>query len=177
VVTRIPWEERRFTFTAPAGFYAEVIERLRGTPARLEERVRGVPTHVLVRRHEGHWSIQENVGHLLDLEALWFGRVDDYEHGLATLRAADIKNRATTEANHNHGDIAAILAAFRRAREAGVARLDALDPAMFERTALHPRLRIEMRLVDALDFQADHDDYHLATITEQLRRPDSGVRE
>lgn len=177
MVTRIPWIERRFTFALPAGFYAEMIERLRGTPARLDERLRGLPTHVLVRRHEGHWSIQENVGHLVDLEALWFGRIDDYERGEATLRAADITNRATTEADHNQADIGAILMAFRRAREATVARLDAMDPAMFERTALHPRLKVPMRLVDALDFTAHHDDYHLATISALLRRPDSGAPE
>lgn len=177
MVTRIPWEERRFTFAFPTGFFAEVVERLRGTPARVEDRVRGVPTHVLVRRHEGRWSIQENVGHLLDLESLWGGRLDDYERGAATLRAADMTNRATHEAGHNRGDIGAILAAFRRARDANVARLDAFVPALFERTAIHPRLQVPMRLVDALDFQAHHDDYHLATITALLRRPDSGAPE
>ena len=177
MVTRIPWTERRFTFAFPAGFYAEAIERLRGTPARLEERVRGLSTHVLVRRHEGHWSIQENVGHLLDLESLWAGRIDDYEHGADTLRAADITNRATTEADHNRSEIGGLLAGFRRAREATVARLDAMDTALFERSALHPRLKVPMRLVDAIDFTAHHDDYHLATITALLRRPDSGAPE
>jgi len=70
-----------------------------------------------------------------------------------------------------------ILMASRRAREATVARLDAIDTALFERMALHPRLKVAMRLVDALDFTAHHDDYHLATITALLRRPDSGAPE
>jgi hypothetical protein len=35
--------------------------------------------------------------------------------------------------------------------------------------ALHPRLKVNMRLVDMLYFQAEHDDYHLTRISE-LRR-------
>jgi len=34
---RIKWTDRRFNFDFPAGIYPEMIERIRGTPARLEE--------------------------------------------------------------------------------------------------------------------------------------------
>jgi hypothetical protein len=104
---------------------------------------------------------------MLDLEVLWDGRLDDFLNGAAQLRAADLTNRATHEADHNAKPLEDILLAFRRSRHAFVARLDGL--ASFERTALHPRLEQPMRLVDHIYFIAEHDDHHLARIRE-LRR-------
>jgi uncharacterized damage-inducible protein DinB len=169
MVTRIPWTERRFEFAFPPGVYAEVVERMRGTPARLEDRVRDLPPAVRTKREGEHWSIQEHAGHLLELESLWLGRLDDYLAGRDVLRAADMSNRATAEGHYNQRPLEEILAAFRRTRIAGVARLDALEPDAFATTARHPRLGVPMRLIDMLYFQAHHDDYHLATITELMR--------
>jgi len=50
-----------------------------------------------------------------------------------------------------------------------VERLDGFLSEMLARTALHPRLNIPMRLVDMIFFQAEHDDYHLARISELAR--------
>ena len=36
-----PWIERKFNFDYPAAKYPDVLKRLRGTPARIEERVEG----------------------------------------------------------------------------------------------------------------------------------------
>ncbi len=166
---RIPWSERRFEFKFPVGVYPEFIERLRGTPARLEDRIREIAPTLLTRREGDRWSIQENAGHLLDLEALTQGRLDDFERGVAILRAADMTNRATFEARHNEKPIDAILAAFRAERTRLVDRLERLEAAGFARTAVHPRLDVPMRLIDMIDFQAHHDDFHLATITELKR--------
>lgn len=162
------WFDRRFTLGLPPAAFPDVRERMRGTPARLEERVRGVPRDVLAHRLGGAWSIQENVGHLLDLEPLWAGRLDELLAGAATLRPADVQNRATHEANHNALPIDALLDGFRAARGATVARLDALPAAALTRTALHPRLAQPMTVVDLCFFVAEHDDHHLARITEIL---------
>jgi hypothetical protein len=166
---RIPWFERTFRFDFPAALYPELIERLRGTPARLEDRLRPLPPAVLTRRDADTWSIQENAGHLLDLEALFLGRLDDFEAGAATLRAADLSNRRTHEAGHNGHPLAEILAAFRSRRAGLVARLEGWDAAAFARGARHPRLDVPMRVVDQMFFQAEHDDYHLARITQLIR--------
>jgi hypothetical protein len=69
-MVRRVWFNRRFQLGLPAEALPDILERLRGTPARLEERLRGVPTSQLTARSEESWSIQENVGHLLDLEPL-----------------------------------------------------------------------------------------------------------
>src|ERR1044071_7199655 len=136
MVERIQWIKRQFAFELPVGMYPNVVERVRGTPARLEDLTRALTAEVLTRRDGDGWSIQEQAGHLLDLEPLGMSRLDDYEAGRDTLHAADTQNRKTHEANHNAGALADILAAFRRERTAFVARLDAYDEAFIQRTAL-----------------------------------------
>ena len=166
---RIKWTDRRFDFTFPAGLYPEMIERLRGTPARLEDRIGFLPAEVLRRRDVERWSIQENAGHLLDLESLVMERLDQYLAGATELHAADMSNRKTYEAGHNSVPVAAILSDFRKQRMKIIARLDGLDAEIFGRSAFHPRLAVQMRLVDMIFFQAEHDDYHLARISELAR--------
>lgn len=166
---RIPWSERTFRFDTPVEYRHELLERLRGTPARVEEMVRDLPLNLLTKRVGSGWTIQENVGHLLDLETLFDGRLDDFDEGLDVLRAADMSNRKTNEAGHNDRDVDAILEAFRREREKTIQRLERLDPARFSSSAKHPRLEQPMRIVDMMYFQAEHDDYHLARITELSR--------
>ncbi len=160
------WFERKFSFDFPAEVYPNLIVRLRGTPARLEEILRGLSKEQLTHKPEGKWSIQENAGHLVDLEPLWLARVDDFLAGKETLAPADLTNRKTHEARHNDRRIEELLAGFRRARTALVERLETLSAADFARTALHPRLKTPMRLVDHLYFIAEHDDHHLARIWE-----------
>jgi hypothetical protein len=167
---RIAWGERRFDFTFPVDFYPELIERLRGTPARLEARLAGVPAEVVGRRVNGKWSMQEHAGHLGDLDVgLFLPRLDDYEAGARLLRAADMENAATELANHNARPLADVLADASRVRARLVERLDRYDAAFFSRIAEHPRLQTSMRAVDMLFFQAEHDDYHLARITDLIR--------
>lgn len=166
---RIKWEARAFEFNFPDGLYPEMIERLRGTPARLEDLTKSPPAEVLQRRTQDRWSIQENAGHLLDLEPLVAQRLDQYIADASELPAADMSNRKTHAAQHNTVPITSILNSFREQRMRLVKRLDSLDADMFARSALHPRLNKQMRLVDMLYFQAEHDDYHLARISELLR--------
>lgn len=165
---RIRWIDRTFRFDFPIDLYPELIERLRGTPARLEDRLDGRSHDLLTHRDGDAWSIQEHAGHLLDLEELTQRRLDELEAGVATLHAADMSNRKTWDAGHNLRPVAGVLADFRRRREATVARVEPWPPEAFARTSLHPRLQAPMRAVDLLYFQAEHDDYHLSCITELL---------
>ena len=163
------WFERKFQFDFPVELHPNLRGRLRGAPARLEELTRGIAREHLVHQPQGKWSIQENAGHLLDLEPLWLARVDDSLKGAEVLTAAELSNRKTHEAGHNNRALHEILLAFRRARQTLLERLDALQPGDFARVSKHPRLNQPMRLVDHLSFIAEHDDHHLARIWE-LRR-------
>ena len=167
---RRTWFDRHFELGLPAEAFPDVLERVRGTPARLEERLAGLGPEVLVLRLEGAWSIQENVGHLVDLEPLWAGRLDDLIAGAERLRDADLENRRTHEAGHNDRQVDALLSEFRAERTAIVARLEALSVDNLTTTALHPRLEQPMSVVDLFFFVAEHDDHHLARISEILRR-------
>jgi DinB family protein len=170
MIDRTEWIKRQFKFELPLGMYANVVERVRGTPARLEDLTRGLSAEVLTRSDGDKWSIQEQAGHLLDLEELGMRRLDDFEAGRETLPAADMANQKTHEANHNANSIENILSAFRKERMAFVARLDSYDEARVARTALHPRLNQKIRVIDLVFFIAEHDDHHLARIAELKRQ-------
>jgi len=160
------WFERKFDFTFPAEQHPNLCARLRGTPARLEEIVRGAGRDVLVRKPnvKEKWSAQEHAGHLLDLETLWMARLGDYLAEAPQLTAADLSNRKTFDAQHNQRPIGEILAEFRFARARLVSRAEKTDLATLARALPHPRLKTPMRLVDHLYFVAEHDDHHLAHI-------------
>jgi hypothetical protein len=165
----LKWTDRTFQFTFPLEVYPEMIERLRGTPARLEDRVKRIAPEILTKRDGERWSIQENAGHLLDLESLVSERLDEYLAGAKALHAADMSNRKTYEADHNQVSMQTILTGLREQRTQLVGRLDNLDSQAFAAVAHHPRLNVPMRLVDMLFFQAEHDDFHLARISELIR--------
>jgi uncharacterized damage-inducible protein DinB len=169
--TQTRWFSRTFELGLPPDAAPEILDRLRSTPDRLAAAVAGLSPETLTKRHDNKWSIQENAGHLFDLESLWDQRLDDYARGAETLRPADLENRKTHEAHHNDRPISAILADFRNARLAIVEKIARLTPADLSRTALHPRLRQPMTVVDLCYFVAEHDDHHLRTIQDLLAAP------
>ena len=160
------WFERKFEFSFPVALLPNLCARLRGTPARLEEALRGRSHEILIRKAQEKWSAQEHAGHLLDLESLWLARVDDYVAASGQLTVADLRNRKTDEAEHNAHALEPILTEFRAARDNLLQHLNQLDPSLFARAIPHPRLKTPMRLVDHLYFVAEHDDHHLARIWE-----------
>ncbi len=163
------WFERTFELGLPPEAFPDVLERLRGTTARLDERLKGVAPATLVARFDDKWSIQENVGHLLDVEPLWATRLGELLAGAAVLKAADLENTRTREADYNRKPLAPVLQGFRGARADFVARLEDVPEAALARSALHPRLKQPMNITGLCFFVAEHDDHHLARITEVLR--------
>ena len=159
----MPWLNRKFNFDFPASLYPNVLARVRGTPPRLEDAVQGLTREQLIHKRSGRWSIQENAGHLTDVEDLFWRRLQEYISGAELLTAARYEN---IELKHNERQIGIILKEFRAARECQLKVLRGLRPDDFERTAWHPRLNVAMRLVDHLLFIAEHDDHHLARIWE-----------
>ena len=160
------WFEREFTFDVPIQLFPEMVERLRGTPSRLEEKVAGLSDEVLTRRDNGSWSIQENMGHLVDLETLHMTRLQEFQRGVKVLTAADLKNQKTFTANHNAQPLNSILKSFRTERSHFVSIVEQMDEEVVSRTALHPRLQKMLNVLDLCYFVAEHDDHHLARISE-----------
>jgi hypothetical protein len=78
-MSQVPiWFERKFEFSFPLELLPNLRARLRGTPARLEDALRGRSHKILIQKAQEKWSAQEHAGHLLDLEPLWLARVGDY---------------------------------------------------------------------------------------------------
>jgi uncharacterized damage-inducible protein DinB len=168
-LSQVPiWFERKFEFSFSLDLLPNLRARLRGTPARLEETLRGHGHEILVAKPHGKWSAQVHAGHLLDLESLWLARLEDYVAARGQLTPADLTNRKTDEANHSARPLEPLLAEFRTARTTLLTRIDELDASLFARTLPHPRLKTPMRLVDHLYFVAEHDDHHLARIWELI---------
>jgi uncharacterized damage-inducible protein DinB len=164
------WFDRKFSFLHTADMFPNIVERLRGVPARIEEKVSGLSKEDLTKKTNDTWSIQENIGHLLTLEDLWIGRLEDFIVGKETLRPADLTNKASREADYNSKPINEILTAFRQEREDFVGQLDQLSEKQVLTSAFHPRLNQPMRIIDLVFFVAEHDDHHLSTITALMKK-------
>lgn len=163
------WFDREFPQDLPAWMFPNILERLRGTPARIVERVKNLTNEQLISRQNKKWSIQENIGHLLTLEPLWSGRLEDLLSGAEKLRAADLSNGATALADYNSQSVEGIVKEFSFARQKYVDQLEKLVDSDLAKSALHPRLNKPMTIIDMTFFVAEHDDHHLACISALLR--------
>ncbi|MFM7854590.1 MAG: DinB family protein [Flammeovirgaceae bacterium] len=163
------WFDRKFDFSFTQNIFPLIIERLRIAPVRLDEKVKSLPHEQLHAKPNGVWSIKENIGHLHDLEPLWIGRLEDILSGQTFLRATDLTNTKTTQANHNTKKLSDLLQVFEQARAATVTRLELLSEKETYLTALHPRLQTPMRTMDLFLFVAEHDDHHISSISKLIQ--------
>ncbi|MGD8307388.1 MAG: DinB family protein [Ignavibacteria bacterium] len=163
---QIEWFERKFDFSNKQNIFPAIIERLEGTPIRLKEKISKISKMNLRARIDNQWSIQENIGHLTDLEPLWSGRLEDILDKKEEMRPADLTNKKTHQADHNNRDANDLLDEFYNIRISLVNRLKELTEENVFQSALHPRLKTPMRIMDLFLFVAEHDDHHLARITE-----------
>jgi uncharacterized damage-inducible protein DinB len=162
---QVQWFNRKFNFSFEQNIFPSIIERLEGRPLRLKDKIRKIPQAQLTIRYEDSWSIQENVGHLIDLEPLWQGRLEDILNGEKYLRPTDLQNRKTDLAGHNEKHISDLLAAFEHLRYKTLEKLKMLNENDVYKSALHPRLEQPMRTMDLFLFVAEHDDHRLARIS------------
>ncbi|MEI3800718.1 MULTISPECIES: DinB family protein [unclassified Chitinophaga] len=166
---RTEWFNRIFPVIEDNGILPGIIERLSGTPARIEEIIRTTSPELLIIKTGEKWSINEETGHLADMEPLWLGRLEDLINGATELRVADLTNQKTHTANHNATPAPVLLQQFREQRQQLVSRLWSLNDEQLTKSALHPRLKTPMRIIDLAYFVAEHDDHHLAGIRQLLR--------
>jgi uncharacterized damage-inducible protein DinB len=167
-IIQTPWFERKFDFQFPVGLFPVIVERLRGTFPRIEVLTKNKSDEELSRKNKDSWSVKEQVGHLFDLEELWYGRIEDFLAKREILRAADLSNAKTHTANHNQKTIAELTDLFSSARHKLIQKVENIDETTATTISLHPRLQKPMRLVDTLFFVAEHDDHHLAKMRELI---------
>jgi uncharacterized damage-inducible protein DinB len=169
MITQTPWFERKFNLDFPIGLFPVIINRLEGTLPRITAMIKNTSDEALTSKPNNEWSVKEQVGHLYDLEELWYGRVEDFLTGKKVLKAADLRNTKTHEADHNTKKIDELMKLFSSERSKLIEKVRDIDEVAASATALHPRLQTPMRLIDHLFFIAEHDDHHLTKIAELLR--------
>ena len=57
MVAQTRWIERKFDFNLPVGVFPCILERMRGTPARIEEVVEPLSQDHRITRFDETWSI------------------------------------------------------------------------------------------------------------------------
>jgi len=161
---RTNWFDRVFPVIEDNGLLPGIIERLEGTPARLTEKVGNLPDN----RPElpgDKWSVKKEIGHLTDLEPLWYERLNQITDDNPNMKAADLTNRKTHETLHDAKTFTELIAGFKTQRQKLVAMLRSLRDTDLDKTSLHPRLKTPMKVIDLAYFVAEHDDHHMAQMT------------
>lgn len=170
MTSQTPWIERSFNSDFSTGLFPVIFSRLEGTIFRLHHLLANADDEQSSRSKEG-WSVKQQVGHLYDLEELWWQRLQDFQQGKEYMTVADLTNTKTHIANHNETHLEVLANRFLVERQKMLELIYPFDKTELSQTAIHPRLQQPMRLIDFLYFIAEHDDHHLAAISALLRKP------
>ena len=162
------WVEKKFEFSLSQDEYSSILSKLSETPDKIDELVFSLTPEVLKRKINDKWSIQEHIGHIIDLEELHNGRIDDFIKGTEKLRPADMTNKKTHKANHNDKKITELLQELRVTRKKFINRMEELDDKILSHVSIHPRLNQPMRPIDMAQFVAEHDEHHINSIIELI---------
>ena len=162
------WFDKKFRFEFSQADFGKVLSKLSENPEIISDLVSTLPNDILVQKVDKRWSIQENVGHLIDLEELHTGRIDDFIAEKKTLRPADLNNKKTDEANHNSKNINDLLIELKSVRENFITRMKNLNEKVLTSTSTHPRLNQPMRPIDMAQFVLEHDEHHIESIKELI---------
>ena len=170
MIAQTPWFQRSFNFDFPLGIFPVIFSRLEGSLFHLNALLQNADED-RCSHNEGGWSVKEHLGHLSDLEDLWWKRLNDFSEHKKLLTTADLNNTKTKEAGHNEKTLDQPMQQFVVERQKILETIYVFDEEMLARTSIHPRLNQPMRLIDSLFFVAEHDDHHIASISSLLRKP------
>jgi uncharacterized damage-inducible protein DinB len=170
MIVQTPWFQRTFDFDFPLGLFPVIFSRLEGSIFRLYSLLSNADDELCSISTNG-WSVKEHLGHLYDLEDLWWKRLQDFQQNKVVLTAADLNNSKTKEAAHNEKTLEQLLEQFTIERQKILEAVYGFDATLLAKTSLHPRLNQPMRLIDSLYFVAEHDDHHISAISNLMRKP------
>jgi len=163
---RLAWFERQFPSNLPIGMYPFYLERLEGTIARLEAKVKGISEEILSAKFDDKWSVKQNIGHLAEVDEISFKRIDEIIQGISPMSPAVFEPKL----DYNSMPVSKVLQYFRENRTRNVERYRNVSEEHLTKSSLHPRLKVMMTPVDLSFFEAEHDDHHLVTIHTILKR-------
>jgi len=155
------WFDRKMTFGLPKEMLPFYLERLEGTSARLEQKVRGLADAQLSLRPDGKWSIKQHIGHLAEVDQIANKRIQEMRDGLAMLSPAVFEPQ-----DYNPWPIDNVLLFFHATRTSNLTTYRGIPENELLKSSKHPRLGVQMTPVDLAWFDAEHDDHHLVKINE-----------
>jgi len=146
--------------------HAEIIERVRGLPARIAVEIDGLSEAELSwRAAEGGWSIREVCGHLRDVGEWWVHRLHMMVTQTDPVLPSFDQEASVRGGRYQEAEVAAVLGEMTRLRLEVVGILSGLAPDGWERTGRHEtRGRITIR--QAMEFVIQHDEGHLDQVRE-----------
>ncbi|HEY4325459.1 MAG TPA: DinB family protein [Mucilaginibacter sp.] len=162
---RTNWFDRTFPVIEDNGLLPGIIERLEGTPARLTEKISRLWEDLNSGLPDDKWSIKKEIGHLTDLEPLWYERLCQIASNTPDMKVADLTNRKTHESPHDAKTFNELIAAFKEERKKLVNKLRSLQEEDLNKSSKHPRLGTPMKVIDLAWFVAEHDDHHMVQMT------------
>ncbi len=139
MISITPWIQRTFQFNFPIGLFPVIYSRLEGTVLRVEKLTENADEKTCSTSLNG-WSIKQHIGHLTDLEELWWQRLMDFEQNRPVLTAADMSNKKTEMADHNIKPLQNILTDFSNERKRVLEIIYSFGEETLGKTGLHPRL-------------------------------------
>ena len=160
----VPWSERELAFGRETAELPVLLERIRGTPARIMELVAHTAPERLALRRQGSWSVQEHIAHLLVLQDRLEQRLDDFAACRSVLCTIDLADQGSLLRGHGKRPLGDLIEEFRLKRLYFVDRVLALDDMAMAHRAAHPCRTLSMGLADQVFFVAEHDDHHLAVM-------------
>jgi hypothetical protein len=161
---KFEWFDRQFTFGLPKEMLPFYLERLEGTIARIEQKVKGIDEKMLSEKFNGKWSIKQNIGHLAEVDQVGNKRIDEMTAGVVVLSPAVFEPQ-----DYNPWPIEKVVNFFKQTRRANLDKYKTLSEEQVIKSSLHPRLKVQLTPVDLAWFDAEHDDHHLVKINEILQ--------
>jgi uncharacterized damage-inducible protein DinB len=147
--------------------FAAHIAKLCAFPAHLQTVVASLTDAQLQFKPANEWSVIENIGHLIDIDELYVGRVDRI---LAEERPEFPRfepDPLVATKGYQQMDAHALLQQFIATRQATIDGLSTIEPDELDRAGMHA-VYGEMTLRRLVDHLANHDQKHLVQIHETL---------
>ncbi len=160
----LPWFERNLEFGKPPEMLPFYLERLGGTIARIQAKVKDLDDKVLSEKFNGKWSIKQQIGHLAEVDEVANKRLDEMVTGISPMSPAVFEPQ-----DYNPWPITKVISFFIESRLKNIRKYNSLSQPYLIKSSLHPRLKVQMTPVDLAWFDAEHDDHHLVKINEILK--------
>lgn len=139
-------------------------------PAALKGVIEKIDSKLLLDRPQQKWSIQTNIGHLLTMESLWIGRLDDFFLERPTLRPWNGTNADTDDAQFDLQNITQILEDFASIRTAHIRMIKENIELLSARSCLHEGSGKQITFQEHLQWIVSHDQQHLHIINERTNQ-------